>query len=320
MASRYTRLGDQKTSFSAMMGRFGVVTVMNAKIIAHEDIEDQVAQWSTKTAPQIIKELQAATPRCVLETLKIANVTEDGPTKTVTGGQYNNTLIKFGKTATIEIQDALGNAEALEALCGGVVEYSEQTAVTDNDANAIKSSRIALHFTQDFSGPVAILGDSFFIDSLTGEQVPVLIVFYNVSPDSLFNLTQDAEGDATVFDMNGTLNTQTITVGDRDGYNPDTGTGADETHRTVGVFYSIISKDDADLATEEETATYTLTCVDNVVTFDAQESGYTAKFDGADGTTATLTAADNVAIVDVYDNQDPAQRVETKIFRYVKKN
>lgn len=319
MASRYTRLGDQKTSFSAMMGRFGVVTVMNARIIAHEDIEDQVDKWSTKTAPQIVKELQDAPTRCVLETLKIANVTEDGPTKTVTGGQYNNTLIKFGKTATIEIQDALGNAEALEALCGGVVEYSDPLAV-DNDADAIKSSRIALHFTQDFSGPVAILGDSFFIDSLTGEQVPVLIVFYNVSPDSLFNLTQDAEGDATVFDMNGTLNTQTITVGDRDGYNPDTGTGANKTNRTVGVFYSIISKDDADLATEEETATYTLTCVDNVVTFDAQESGYTAKFDGADGTTATLTAADNVAIVDVYDNQVPPQRVETKIFRYAKKN
>ena len=34
--------------------------------------------------------------------MKMANITIDGPTKTVTGGQYSNPLLKFGKTARIE--------------------------------------------------------------------------------------------------------------------------------------------------------------------------------------------------------------------------
>lgn len=232
---RFSRLTDQKSSFSSMLGRFGIVTVMNAKIYRIADIEDHDA-WEGMTAPEIKASLETVDPICELKTLKIANVTEDGPSKSVTGGQFNNTLIKFGKTATIEIQDALGNAEALEALCGGLVEYSAKP-----DGANVESTRIALHFTQDFSGPVAIIGDSFFIDYLTGEQVPVTLIFYNVSPDSLFNLTQDAEGDASVFDMNGTLNTQWIMVGDEDGYTPK---DEEETGRQVAVFYSIISQAD----------------------------------------------------------------------------
>ena len=74
-----------------------------------------------------------------------------------------------------------------------------------------------------------IIGDSFFIDRKTGQQVKVKIIFYQFLPDSIFNLTQDAEGDATVFDMNGDLLTTEILVGDKD------------TNQIVhGVFYSII--------------------------------------------------------------------------------
>ena len=48
-------------------------------------------------------------------------------------------------------------------------------------------------------------------------------------PDSIFNLTQDAEGDATVFDMNGSLNSKEICV------------GLDNTkNTTMNVFYSIV--------------------------------------------------------------------------------
>ena len=49
-------------------------------------------------------------------------------------------------------------------------------------------------------------------------------------PDAIFNLTQDAEGDATVFDMNGSLNSKEICIG-TDGTADDT---------TMNVFYSIL--------------------------------------------------------------------------------
>ena len=57
------------------------------------------------------------------------------------------------------------------------------------------------------------------------------VIFYQFSPDSIFNLTQDAEGDATVFDMNGDLLTTDIKITDKDG--KDT---------TRGMFYSIVAQ------------------------------------------------------------------------------
>ena len=71
-----------------------------------------------------------------------------------------------------------------------------------------------------------------FIDRKSGQQVKVKIIFYQL-PDSIFNLTQDAEGDATVFDMNGDLLTTEIQVGN----------AANNIH---GVFYSIVDPNEAE--------------------------------------------------------------------------
>lgn len=213
----FTNLGQTSDSFKEMMKRFGVVTVMNAKVF---EVPENLGK---KTAYQIYQDYGVGTsntPLCTLDTLKIANVTVDGPSKTVTGGQYSNPLIKFGKSARLEMQDALGNHKALEALAGGVSEYTD---AANGEAVA------GLHFGEDFSGPKMIVGDSFFISQKTGAQVKVGIIFYQFLPDSLFNLTQDAEGDATVFDLNGDLLTTEILVGKTD--------GKTEKH---GVFYSIV--------------------------------------------------------------------------------
>ena len=208
-----TRLGGSNASFDSMMRNgFGVVTVMNAKV--YDAPEASVLKGLT--AYEIYERSKTMQLLCEIDTFKVANVTEEGPSKTVTGGQYSNPLIKFGKTARLEMQDALGRAAAIDALCGGIME-TEDLAVT------------GLHFGEDFVGPKMIVGDSFFIDRKTGQQVKVKIIFYQFLPDSIFNLTQDAEGDATVFDMNGDLLTTEIVVGDKD------------THPLVhGVFYSII--------------------------------------------------------------------------------
>ena len=248
-----TRLGGSKATFDGMMRNgFGIVTVMNARVFDALDTET----LKGKNAYQIYNDYKANTDKliCTIDTLKIANVTQEGPTKTVTGGQYSNPLIKFGKSARLEIQDALGRAQAIDALCGGVAEY-----VKENDTIT------GLHFGEDFVGAKMIIGDSFFIDRTTGEQVKVAIIFYQFLPDSIFNLTQDAEGDATVFDMNGDLLTTEILVGNEDG-----------TKNIVhGVFYSII-----DPEVKEATFFTTNTAEDGKMTLTAQD-GYTITVDGS---------------------------------------
>lgn len=220
MANYKTRLGGTTATFDGMMRNgFGIVTVMNARVFDALDTKT----LKTMNAYQVYNNYKDNTDNliCTIDTLKIANATQEGPTKTVTGGQYSNPLIKFGKSSRLEIQDALGRAEAIDALCGGVTEYlTESNKIT------------AIHFGEDFVGPKMIIGDSFFIDRKTGEQVKVAIVFYQFLPDSIFNLTQDAEGDATVFDMNGDLLTTEILVGNEAG---------DEKGIIHGVFYSIIN-------------------------------------------------------------------------------
>lgn len=258
MADRYSRLGTSNATFDSMIQRFGVVTVMNAKVY------DVVYNGTTpKTVDEILAMYPEEKALATLDTLKIANVSQDGPDKTVTGGQYSNPLIKFGKSARLEMQDALGNNEALDALCGTVSEYREKTLQT----------RIALHVGEQFAGPKCIIGDSFFIEQKSGAQVPVKVIFYQFLPDSLFNLTQDSEGEATVFDMNGDLMTTVINVGDENGESIN-----------AGVFYSIIDAKTVSL--------YSVAKEDGKITI---KEGYTATLDGANVTSGTTAIAEGQA-------------------------
>lgn len=233
--AKYTYLGGSTANFNSMIQRFGVVTVMNANVYP---VEYATSVIETKTPEEILALYTPEKSLCHLDTLKIANVPIEGPTKTVIGGQYSNPLIKFGKSARLEIQDALGNSEALDALCGTITEYSTDTttdtvaAEKDGYSKAVKDKekgRISLNVGENFVGEKCIIGDSFFIDQKSGQQVPVKIIFYNFLSDSLFNLTQDAEGDATVFDMNGDLMTTVVKLSDKDGQPIN-----------VGLFYSIL--------------------------------------------------------------------------------
>lgn len=214
-----TRLGGAGISFSEMMKNgFGIVTVMDVKVFDALSIND----YKDKTAYDVLIASNELPVLATINTLKVANVPQEGPSKTVTGGQFSNPLIKFGKSARLEMQDALGRAEAIEALGGGVVEYKDDT-----------TKITGLHFGEDFVGPKLLIGESFFIDQKSGQQVNVKVIFYQFLPDSIFNLTQDAEGDATVFDMNGDLLTTVIQVG-KDG----------SINQEHGVFYSIIDPEE----------------------------------------------------------------------------
>ena len=223
----YTRLAASTDSFSKMMEGFGVVTVMNADVysfdktlIVNKRPEEILTTLETKKSTK-------ATPYLfTLDTLKIANVTVEGPSKTVSGGRYSNPLIKFGKTARLEMQDALGHIDAIDRLCGGIAERTETKT----------GNCIGLHVGEDFNEPVTIVGDTFFISKETHQQVQAKIIFYQFMPDSIFNLTQDAEGDAAVFDMNGDLLVTEVKIGNAGG-TENTTAKPDTTH---GLFYSIV--------------------------------------------------------------------------------
>ena len=267
--------GTTTGSFNKMLRRFGVVTVMNAYVyegLGADALKDlkavdvlnalQDENGTMKTSGEITIGTGKTTYQCKLDTLKIANVTIDGPSKTITGGQYSNPLVKYGKTGRIEMQDALGNATAIEALCGGILEHFGNDKHTDTNHEA--GATDVLHFGSDFCSEKLIVGDSFFIDT-NGGQVKVKIIFYRFLPDSIFSLTQDSEGDATVFDMNGDLLTTEILVGNEDG-----------TKNIVhGVFYSII-----DPEVKEATFFTTNTAEDGKMTLTAQD-GYTITVDGS---------------------------------------
>ena len=360
--SNYTRLLGSEGSFDQMIRCFGVVTVMNAQI--YEGVDYSQPQTIQSISYQIFGSPTTpgtATYLGTTDTLKIANINQEGPSKTVVGGQFANPLIKYGKTMRLEMQDALGNIQLLDALCGGIAqwkgirngyitmdighyenllepttpffsrvitvdgfdklwelgwngsrngsipvngsytvrhnlidkmsahylgafgdtnlnypcivfwletgEYAQIIYKADNNMlyavvppnitndaidiyNAGTDPRVltiiapplenagynGLHFGADFNSPKTIVGDTFFLNE-NGEEVKAKILIYQFLPDSLFNLTQDAEGDATVFDMNGDLIVTDILVPSREA-DPDE---PQEPKRVVhGLFYSIL--------------------------------------------------------------------------------
>lgn len=188
-------------TFEDLMNGFGVVTVMNACIY-----ELDGSYTNRVNCCQIGQNDGAFTPKMwkktgeIIDTLKIANITQEGPTKTITGGQYANPLIKYGKTATMEMQDALGRAATLKRFFGCIY----QEPVYENETKVLKTPGI-LSVTDKFPGAFAIEGTTFFIDQETGEKVELYIFIPQFLPDAILNLTQDAEGDATVFDLNGSV-------------------------------------------------------------------------------------------------------------------
>lgn len=183
--------------FKDLMNGFGVVTVMNACIYKLKPGKRYVGRAACQHVSSAGGALNPGDFYCTglyLDTLKIANFTEEGPTKTVTGGQYANPLIKYGKTMTLEMQDALGRAATMVEFFG--CKYDE--------------TKGRLSITDKFPGAFAIEGDTFFIDQKSGEKVKVHILIPQFTPDAILTLTQDAEGDAAVFDLNGSVSVTDI--------------------------------------------------------------------------------------------------------------
>ena len=199
-------------TFQQLMSGFGVVTVMNARLYALKENEGYTGN-DKPINPTMFEDSDL-----YLDTLKIANLTQEGPTKTITGGQYANPLIKYGKTMTCEMQDALGRGAVLERFFG--CEFD--------------TAKTRLSVGDKFPGAFALEGETFFIDQKTGDKVPVYILIPQFTPDAILSLTQDSEGDATVFDLNGSVSVTKIMDSVNDTADED---GKYETERSI--FYEI---------------------------------------------------------------------------------
>lgn len=190
----------------AMLRKFGVVTVMDVKAykaVLHEadskdattGIEYVKGEWNavdtfcTYTGEGTSKVFTPKKPVFTLDTLKIANINQEGPTKTITGGQNADTLLKYGKTLTMEMQEALGRYDVLQEIYG--VNYSDNHQIAA--------------FTDRFPSELTLVGTTFVVDQATGAKQPIHVIIPRFLGDGIFNLTQDAEGDATVFDLNGNV-------------------------------------------------------------------------------------------------------------------
>ena len=291
--NHYTRLEQSSAAFNKMIQKFGVVTVMNAKVWETSYVTDVLLQGKFEDffADQICQKLAADDHYlCELTTLKTSNITQEGPTKTITGGQNASPLLKYGKTARLEMQDALGNAEALEALGGMTVEYLNPN---------LKDNRVSVHASDVFAGSRTILGESFFIDQDSGAQVDVYILIYQFVPDSLFNLTQDAEGDATVFDLNGDLVATKVQLGTKDG-----GT------QKRNLFYSIVDKN----ADGESTSYFAINPDTGVITL---TQGYKGTADGDPIESGVTTIDEGTAAYLIISTDVEAPEVPEVVFQGV---
>lgn len=177
-----------KYDIRAMLRKFGVVTVMDVKAYEAKLHEEDTASYDAGEW-DAVETLLNKTPVFTLDTLKIANINQEGPTKTITGGQNADTLLKYGKTVTMELQEALGRYDVLESIYG--VNFSANHQIAS--------------FTDRFPKELTLVGTTFVVDQSTGAKQPIHIVIPRFLGDGIFNLTQDAEGDATVFDLNGNV-------------------------------------------------------------------------------------------------------------------
>lgn len=177
----------------AMLRKFGVVTVMDVEayktVLFTDKVEEEQGKAAYSAGEWDAVNTFDGTPLFTLDSLKIANINQEGPTKSITGGQNADVLLKYGKTMTIEMQDALGRYEVLDELYG--VNFSANHQIAE--------------VTDRFPGEITLVGTTFVIDQKTGAKQPIHIVIPRFLGDGIFNLSQDAEGDASVFDMNGNI-------------------------------------------------------------------------------------------------------------------
>lgn len=81
--------------------KFAAVTVFDAKVYKSLFVKED------KTIDAYDYTKITGNPVVTLDTLKVSNITAEGPGLTITGGKNDDVLVKRGKKYRMEIQDAL---------------------------------------------------------------------------------------------------------------------------------------------------------------------------------------------------------------------
>lgn len=171
--------------------KFAAVTVFDAKIYKNIDWTDGKYNYNT---------IKGKVEEFTLDTLKVSNITAEGPSLTITGGKNDDVLVKRGKKYRMEIQDALGTFKALETF--GMGKY--------NSTDGFK-------VTSEFASELAIIGEGYLINQATGTEEIVEFIVPRFIPDSIVNINLSSSGDASVFDLNGDI----LAIKDPEEGNPD---------------------------------------------------------------------------------------------------
>lgn len=123
-----------------------------------------------------------------IESLRISNIEEEGPTKEYKGGKDNKTKIKYGKTYKITMEDVIGSKTIFETLFGAKSESNGFSFGT-----TYKNTRYQIE------------GNTFVIDRETGKKQNVKITFYNFLPEEQLSLSLEADGDFATLNMSGEI-------------------------------------------------------------------------------------------------------------------
>jgi hypothetical protein len=155
--------------------KFGIVTVVNATFY----------------------EVDGKVPLISFDTLKMSNITSEGQQKEIRGGQGAELLLQydFGRTATVEITDALVSMGSLEYLFGGKLTAGKFKALRRAEGTLIGTGMggATPAFPADITG-VTLIGNTVAIMTKASTGVKTRIT----GTDSLPALTDFDPGDKFV--------------------------------------------------------------------------------------------------------------------------
>lgn len=242
---------NSSTAFNDMANNgFAVVTVYDALVWDYDTVKSKIMtiESGNVTYHKIDAILTGLLSDDIknkamqIESLTASTATSEAETASVKAGIRNTTLFKYlkDKTCTLEISDALGSLESWTAFQGAIGEDFNPTAAASEWSGKFASSKNSgvIHLGTSQPSYKTILGKTYFLDSTSGNEVEVYILFYKFMGDGAMTLAMDPSSDASVFSISGELAGQKILVGPYSG----TASGDEETQQAT-VFYSICSAD-----------------------------------------------------------------------------
>ena len=245
---------NSSTTFNDIANNgFAVVTVYDAFVWDYDTVKDKImgtdksGNFTYKKIDAILSELlldDIQNKAMKIESLTASTATTEAETASVKAGIRNTTLFKYlkDKTCTLEISDALGSLKSWTAFQGAIGEDFNPTAAQSEWSGKFASSKNSgvIHLGTSQPSYKTILGKTYFLDSTSGNEVEVYILFYKFMGDGAMTLAMDPSSDASVFSVSGELAGQKILVGPNSGTAAQKAT-ADEKTQEATVFYSICS-------------------------------------------------------------------------------